>query len=611
MGSGSSRKASSAYKLQVDPASTASPSEPSPKLDPPSSPCKESVVSPTPTVAELKGRLKEIGWKLPPDVVEKSELLALVQEAEHQQAVKAEDAAQRRKDLSPTSPHPAADCPTTAESPSNRSVAELKRKLKQLGLKVPGDIIEKNELRDLVEEAERQASLSRTSAEGPKAPVKPSAPVRLGSRLRELGVEVPDSIVDETELRTVLKEAEQKQPTVEFETLQGSAAVKMTCTRGMQGIARIEVQGSPETPPDSPIHDVQFDRQHWQRGDNVGHGSFGSVFKALNQQTGGYIAVKEVYIDVTKKSDEKLKAALENEIDLMRSLRHPNIVAYYGCDWAEDHLHMYLEYMAGGSLSQVLNQFGPLEESLIADYARQLLSGLEYLHTQNPYVVHRDIKGANVLVGIDSTVKLADFGCSKRAKETTSLTIEGSIPWMAPEVLTHSRFGRAGDIWSFGCLMIEMATADAPWGQFDNIMAAVLKIGMSGELPPVPEMVSVPCKSFIRRCTQIDPGSRLSASELLNEDFLSVRSADLEEAAARSDSADKTLIEPEEELPEGWEKHWDDGYSAWYYWHSTSGRSLWEPPLSMLEEASSDLMEPGLPPGGGGGGEIDLNKTLA
>lgn len=599
MGSGSSRKASSSYKLQVDPASTASPSKPSPQLDPPPSP------SPTPTVAQLKARLKEMGWKLPPDVVEKSELLALVQEAEQQKAVKAKDAAHRKpKEINLTPPLSPAACAATGESPANRSVAELKKKLKELGLKVPGDIIEKNELRALVEEAERQASLSETSATTPKAPVKPTAPVRIGSRLRDLGVEAPDSIADETELRTVLKAAEQKQRTVELEALQGSTDVKLTCTRGVQGIARIEVQSSPE--PRTEMHEpaslsdgLQFDRQHWQRGDNLGHGSFGSVFKALNSKTGGIIAVKEVFIDVSRKTDEKLKISLENEIDLMRSLRHPNIVAYYGCDWADDHLHMYLEYMAGGSLSQVLNQFGPLDENLIVDYTRQLLSGLEYLHTQSPYIVHRDIKGANVLVGIDSTVKLADFGCSKRAKETTSLTIEGSIPWMAPEVLTHSRFGRAGDIWSFGCLLIEMAAADAPWGHFDNLMAAILKIGMSGELPPVPETLSSKCRSFIRRCTQLDPGNRLSASELLNEDFLST---DL----ARVNSTEKTLIEPaEEELPKGWEKHWDPGYSAWYYWHSTSGRSLWEPPSSLLEEANSEVSE-----ALGHEGEADFSKTL-
>merc|ERR1712176_831845 len=138
-------------------------------------------------------------------------------------------------------------------------------------------------------------------------------------------------------------------------------------------------------------------------------------------------------------------------------------------------------------MSYVLSQFGPLDESLLADYTVHLLNGLDYLHTQNPYVVHRDIKGANVLVSLDGIAKLADFGCSKRASETMSICTEGSVAWMAPEVVAHSRFGRASDIWSFGCLMIEMATASPPWGQFENLMQAFMKIGMSSELPDVPE----------------------------------------------------------------------------------------------------------------------------
>ncbi|CAE7694537.1 mkkA, partial [Symbiodinium pilosum] len=206
--------------------------------------------------------------------------------------------------------------------------------------------------------------------------------------------------------------------------------------------------------------------------------------------------------------------------------------------------------------------------------------------------------GANVLVGLDSLAKLADFGCSKRAKdETTSVTIEGSIPWMAPEVLTHSRYGRAGDIWSFGCLVIEMATADAPWGHFDNLMAAILKIGMSGELPPIPETVSANCKGFIRRCTQHDPGKRLSATELLNEEFVLAVDEEgnfrkKEEAASQAVPACERIDEEVDELlPPGWERHFCSSWSAWYYWHRTSGRSQWVRPnddeVDVEEESTS------------------------
>ncbi|CAL1168923.1 unnamed protein product [Cladocopium goreaui] len=596
------------YELQVDP----------PQIEVPSTPKTEPLnllASPSRTVAELKARLRDMGWKLPANVVEKKELEALVEEAERQKAAK--DAAKAQQ-------------PGTEDaSPSaSSSVAEMKRRLRQLGFRVPGSIVEKSELKTLLAEAEREAE-RKGPPSVPSAPRKSAAVVKLGSQLQQLGVELPEAVTNESDVRNYLKEAEQRQPMVKV----GFATeVTLTCTRGAQGVAEIQVQGPMEEKPalemkfdptslqrgdsighgsfgsvfkamhhetgmviavkvqgpmeEKPALEMKFDPTSLQRGDSIGHGSFGSVFKAMHHETGMVIAVKEVYIDVKRQPDEKLKVQLENEIDLMSSLRHPHIVSYYGCHWSdENHLQMYLEYMAGGSLSQVLSNFGPLEESLMARYTQQLLSGLEYLHTQNPYILHRDIKGANVLVGVDSLVKLADFGCSKRAKETTAVTIEGSIPWMAPEVLTHSRFGRAGDIWSFGCLVIEMATADSPWGHFDNLMAAILKIGMSGELPPIPDTVSLKCKNFIRRCTQLDPGKRLSASELLNEDFMLVGNG--EDVADVTQEAATEPGEELEDLPSGWEKHFDASQSAWYYWNNTSGRSQWQRPVESETDANS------------------------
>jgi len=552
------------YKLQVEPPESKEPSTPVAEpqsLEPTSPP------SPSRTVGELKARLRDVGWKLPANVMEKSELEALVQEAERQKAAKD---AKAPGDASPGT--------------SSSSVAQMKRRMRELGYKVPSNIVEKSELKTLLEEAEREAA----DCQGrPTAPPRKAVSVNLGSQLQQLGVHMPGAVVSESEIRNYLKEAVERQPTAQLAT--GGEAVTLTCTRGAAGVAQIQVQG-PREENLAAANELKLDPKTLQRGENIGHGSFGSVFKAMHSETGLVIAVKEVHIDVQHQPDERLKVQLENEIDLMRSLRHPHIVSYYGCHWSDGHLQMYLEYMAGGSLSQVLSNFGPLEENLMAQYTQQLLSGLEYLHTQNPYILHRDIKGANVLVGVDSLVKLADFGCSKRAKETTSVSIQGSIPWMAPEVLTHSRFGRAGDIWSFGCLVIEMAAADAPWGHFDNLMAAILKIGMSGELPPIPDTVSPGCRGFIRRCTQLDPGKRLSATELLHEDFvLSLGNSD--EPSAEAEPVGPASLK--ESLPPGWEMHFDASQSAWYYWHSGTGRSQWNPPDDETEtDAESRVTTP-------------------
>eukprot|EP00931_Biecheleriopsis_adriatica_P089216 TRINITY_DN63383_c0_g1_i1.p1 TRINITY_DN63383_c0_g1~~TRINITY_DN63383_c0_g1_i1.p1 ORF type:complete len:691 (-),score=84.94 TRINITY_DN63383_c0_g1_i1:43-2115(-) len=264
---------------------------------------------------------------------------------------------------------------------------------------------------------------------------------------------------------------------------------------------------------------IRGSRFTWVRGQVLGHGSLGSVYEGLDQSNGQIFAVKEVRIDRRLDTDVKLQRDLENEVDIYKDLKHPHIVAYFGHDYIHSHLYIYLEYMPGGSVAQVLSQFGPFAEELIKRYARDLLEGLEYLHTRQPVVLHRDIKGANILVG-DGGVKLADFGCSKRTQDTLAQSLRGSVPWMAPEVIQQTGYGRRSDIWSFGCVIIEMATARHPWGHFDNPMAAMMRIGMSQETPPVPESVSEVCQDFIVKCTVRDRTVRPLASALLNHDFV-------------------------------------------------------------------------------------------
>lgn len=259
----------------------------------------------------------------------------------------------------------------------------------------------------------------------------------------------------------------------------------------------------------------------WVRGEVIGRGMLGTVYKALDQQNGQLMAVKEVYFDSQDRSDDKFRAALQNEISLYKDLKHPHIVSYLGDDYISGRLYIYLEFMAGGSIAQVLSQFGAFDEALIARYMRNLVEGLEYLHTRDPPILHRDIKGANILVGVDGTVKLSDFGCSKRSDRTAVHTLRGSVPWMAPEVMKEQGYGRKADIWSLGCVLIEMSTASSPWGHFDNCLAAMVRIAMSQETPPIPEHLSESCRRFTELCTKRTPEERPNATDLLAHEFLS------------------------------------------------------------------------------------------
>jgi len=249
----------------------------------------------------------------------------------------------------------------------------------------------------------------------------------------------------------------------------------------------------------------------------------GLVFRALDQKTGEVIAVKEVALDTGQGgSGEALRGALENELKIGQALRHPRIVSFLGYDFIGQSLYIYAEYMPGGSIAQVLQQFGPLGEYLMPKCTREAAEGLEYLHRQTPPILHRDIKGANLLVGLDCQVKLADFGCSKLSDEDSTManTMKGTIPWMAPEVIMRKGYGRKADIWSLGCVVVEMATAKPPWGRMDNPIAAMRKIGMSSELPPVPDSLSPAARSFVSRCLDRDKENRPSAADLLGHEFL-------------------------------------------------------------------------------------------
>ena len=268
----------------------------------------------------------------------------------------------------------------------------------------------------------------------------------------------------------------------------------------------------------------------WARGQLLGEGAYGKVYQGLNTQTGQLMAVKEIAVaDVDGRAGmatERLKslASLEHEIELYKRLAHRHIVRYIGMqrDEQRSNLHVFLEFVPGGSIASMLQRFGHFSEQLVRLYTRQLLLGLEYLHGRR--VIHRDLKGANVLIDGEGVVKLADFGAST-AFEQTNLShgfksIRGSVYWMAPEVMKGTGYGRRADIWSVGCTVIEMITANHPWPELDNGWAAMFHIAKSGKGPPIPPECSDLCRSFLEKCFVLDPRQRATATDLLSHPFV-------------------------------------------------------------------------------------------
>ncbi|CAL1379795.1 unnamed protein product [Linum trigynum] len=257
----------------------------------------------------------------------------------------------------------------------------------------------------------------------------------------------------------------------------------------------------------------------WKKGKLLGRGTFGHVYLGFNSVNGQMCAIKEVRVVSDDQTSKECLKQLNQEINLLSQLSHPNIVKYHGSELSDETLSVYLEFVSGGSIYKLLQEYGAFKEPVIQNYTRQILGGLAYLHGRN--TVHRDIKGANILVDPNGEIKLADFGMAKHITNCSSmLSFKGSPYWMAPEVVMNSNgYSLAVDIWSLGCTILEMATSKPPWSQYEGV-AAIFKIGNSRDMPEIPDSLSNEAKSFIKLCLQRDPSLRPTASQLLDHPFL-------------------------------------------------------------------------------------------
>ncbi|XP_030440844.2 mitogen-activated protein kinase kinase kinase 5 isoform X1 [Syzygium oleosum] len=265
-------------------------------------------------------------------------------------------------------------------------------------------------------------------------------------------------------------------------------------------------------------------KSQWKKGRLIGRGTFGSVYVASNRETGALCAMKEVELLPDDPKSAECMRQLEQEIKVLSRLKHPNIVQYYGSEIVEDRFYIYLEYVHPGSINKyVRDHCGAITESVVRNFTRHILSGLAYLHSKK--TIHRDIKGANLLVDASGIVKLADFGMAKHLTgQTADLSLKGSPYWMAPELIqavmqkdNGSDHALAVDIWSLGCTIVEMLTGKPPWSGFEGAAAMFKAMNNS---PSIPEILSSEGKDFLQRCFRRDPAERPSAAMLLEHPFL-------------------------------------------------------------------------------------------
>ncbi|KAM6956719.1 mitogen-activated protein kinase kinase kinase 4 isoform 2-T2 [Aplochiton taeniatus] len=261
----------------------------------------------------------------------------------------------------------------------------------------------------------------------------------------------------------------------------------------------------------------------WQRGNKIGEGQYGKVYTCINVDSGELMAMKEIRF---QPNDHKTIKETADELKIFEGIKHPNLVRYFGVELHREEMYIFMEYCDEGTLEEV-SRLG-LQEHVIRLYSKQITTATNVLHEHG--IVHRDIKGANIFLTSSGLIKLGDFGCSVKLKNNAQTmpgevnSTMGTAAYMAPEVITRAKgegHGRAADIWSLGCVLIEMVTGKRPWHEYEHNFQIMYKVGM-GHKPPIPEKLSTEGKDFLEHCLESEPKRRWTASMLLDHPFVKV-----------------------------------------------------------------------------------------
>ncbi|CAA2946973.1 mitogen-activated protein kinase kinase kinase 18-like [Olea europaea var. sylvestris] len=262
----------------------------------------------------------------------------------------------------------------------------------------------------------------------------------------------------------------------------------------------------------------------WVRGEKLGNGSFGMVNIAIprsrNCQIPPVMAVKSCGVS--------LSDSLMNEKLILDELKDcPEIIRCFGENFTDENgeklYNILLEYASGGALADKVKNCpdNGLPESEVRRYTKALLKGLNYIHKFG--YVHCDIKLQNILLGPNGGVKIADFGLAKRAEREKvgdfGCELRGTPLYMSPEMATRNEQGPPADIWALGCVVAEMVGGASPW-RCSGVADLLMRIGVRGEVPEVPENLSSKGKDFLGKCFANDPSKRWTAEMLLNHPFV-------------------------------------------------------------------------------------------
>ena len=251
-------------------------------------------------------------------------------------------------------------------------------------------------------------------------------------------------------------------------------------------------------------------------------GSTVSALVSTRRKCPRMYAVKQVILPTSADEQDRAVDAAWKEVETTRKLQHRNIIEVLGAYREPDAMHIVMRFYAGGTLAQLVEKIGRLNSDVVRHYTTELCQGVRYLHAND--IVHRDIKGANILLDDKGGLRIGDFGSSREVSGLRSCRLDslrGTPHWMAPEVIKQTGHGAAADVWSIGCTVIEMLTGLPPFSEFKAAHATMYAIANSTAPLPLPDECSALCRKFLKSCLNREETQRLSCAKLLESEWLS------------------------------------------------------------------------------------------